>query len=247
MIDFFRFFFDKWWRPTIFLVVACLIFGFSEIWKNVAFGIFALILLGLALLVILISTIYQFIKRKWLAGIFSLVLFGGTILALVAYAIAMFFIDQERPDTYADHLTIPTNIPISIPADLASDEKRPDSVTNRKVTVTDFQLYNSFQPGLYEYDFWTGKIDAGRIYIKAFEITQNDQLSADELERRSWVAIYNPSNAIRKYGTISDFTIYEGDWGKPYAARFEVWFKPDNGGKERKLISKNYKIEGWMR
>jgi hypothetical protein len=41
-------------------------------------------------------------------------------------------------------------------------------------------------------------------------------------------------------------TIYEGDWGKPYAARFEVWFKPDNGGNEQKLFQKNYKIEGWM-
>jgi hypothetical protein len=43
------------------------------------------------------------------------------------------------------------------------------------------------------------------------------------------------------------FTIYEGDWGKPYSARFEIWFIPDNGGKERKLVEKNYKVEGWQR
>jgi hypothetical protein len=49
------------------------------------------------------------------------------------------------------------------------------------------------------------------------------------------------------YSAESIFTIYEGDWGKPYAARFEVWFFPDNGGKERKLIEKNFKIEGWQR
>ena len=49
-----------------------------------------------------------------------------------------------------------------------------------------------------------------------------------------------------KFSSATDFTIYEGDWGKPYAARFELWFKPVNGGHERKLIEKNYKIEGWM-
>jgi hypothetical protein len=231
----------------LFLGIACLTFALSECFKNAAFGISAFVFLLLAILVILISAIYQFIKRKWLAGIFSLALFGGTILALVAYAIAMFFIDQERPDTFADNLKIPTNIPINIPLDLGPEEKRPDSIPNRPVTKTDFQLYNSFQPGLYEYDFWTAKIDSGKIYLKAFEVTQNDQLSPNELEERSGVAIYNPTTTIRKYGTTTQFTIYEGDWGKPYAVRFEVWFKPANGGKERKLLSKNYKIEGWMR
>jgi hypothetical protein len=41
--------------------------------------------------------------------------------------------------------------------------------------------------------------------------------------------------------------IYEGDWGKPYAARFEVWFTPDAGGPERKLAERIFKIEGWQR
>jgi hypothetical protein len=45
-------------------------------------------------------------------------------------------------------------------------------------------------------------------------------------------------------GTI---TIYEGDWGKPYAARFEVWFKGNEDQRERKLMEKVYKIEGWQR
>ncbi|WP_348636566.1 hypothetical protein QLS71_015380 [Mariniflexile litorale] len=59
--------------------------------------------------------------------------------------------------------------------------------------------------------------------------------------------INNTNDTIKKFSTKDDFTIYEGDWGKPYGARFEVWFKPDNGGKEVKLLEKNYIIEGWMR
>jgi len=32
-----------------------------------------------------------------------------------------------------------------------------------------------------------------------------------------------------------------------HAARFEVWFEPDNGDPERKLAERIYKIEGWQR
>jgi len=35
--------------------------------------------------------------------------------------------------------------------------------------------------------------------------------------------------------------------GKPYAARFEVWFKPDDGSPARKLAGRILMIEGWLR
>lgn len=168
---------------------------------------------------------------------------------MIFIALATAFITDETPDTWAKNLTIPKNIQIDNPVDLPSfnNNKRPESITNRIVEKIDFQLYNSFQPGLYEYDFWIGKIESGTIYLKAFEITQKQELSADDLLKSSLIKIYNPTNNIKKFRTIDNFTIYEGDWGDPYAARFEVWFKPDNGKKQRKLFSKNYKIEGWMR
>jgi hypothetical protein len=153
----------------------------------------------------------------------------------------------DERDPWASNLKIPTDIPIELPADLDFDEQRPDSITNRKVTAIDFQLYNSFQPGLFEYDFWTGRIESGTIYLKAFEITQEYALSTDRLPRSSSIKVVNPTDTIKKFSTTSHFTIYEGDWGDPYAARFEVWFRPDDGGVERRLLSKNYKIEGWMR
>ena len=219
----------------------------SEIWRNHSFGNFAFFMFGLGLLAMLISFIYQFANKKWLTGFLNLVIFGGTVFLYIVYSVAMFWIGQESPDTWADNLKIPINIPINIPADLDFENHRPDSITNQIVTGTEFQLYNSFQPGLYEYDFWTGKIGSGTIYLKAFEITQEYALSTDRLPQRSSVKIINPTDSIMKFGTTSNFTIYEGDWGKPYAARFEIWYKPDNGEKEQKLFAKNYKIEGWMR
>ena len=92
------------------------------------------------------------------------------------------------------------------------------------------------------------------LYLKAFEITQNDPLSVDRLKESSTISVYNSTDSLvmfqmdkgnSKYGR--PFTIYEGDWGKPYATRFELWFVPENGGQERKLIVKNYKVEGWQR
>ena len=247
MIRVIKYCFEKWWRPILFWFLSCLIFGLSEILQNKSFGNFAFLIFGIGLIILLIASIYQFANRKWLTGFLSLGIFGGTIFLFIVYSVAMFWIEQDRPDTWADNLKIPTNISINIPVDLDMEGNRPDSLSNKTMTNTDFQLYNSFQPGLYEYDIWTGKIESGTIYLKAFEITQEYALSTNRLPQSSSVKMYNPSDSIMKFGTTSYFTIYEGDWGKPYAARFEIWFKPENGGKEKRLLTKNYKIEGWMR
>jgi len=247
MIRVIKYCFEKWWRPILFWFLSCLIFGLSEILQNKSFGNFAFLIFGIGLIILLISSIYHFANRKWLTGFLSLGIFGGTIFLFIVYSVAMFWIEQDRPDTWADNLKIPTNISINIPVDLDMEGNRPDSLSNKTMTNTDFQLYNSFQRGLYEYDIWTGKIESGTIYLKAFEITQEYALSTNRLPQSSSVKMYNPSDSIMKFGTTSYFTIYEGDWGKPYAARFEIWFKPENGGKEKRLLTKNYKIEGWMR
>ncbi|HQV67272.1 MAG TPA: hypothetical protein PLE29_06770 [Saprospiraceae bacterium] len=247
MKKFLKFCFEKWWRPIIFWFVCCLTYGLSEILKTRTFGNLAFILFGLGLLVILVSSIYLFSRKKWWTGLLSFGIFCGTIVVFMFYAIAMFFVEQETPDEWAKNLKIPTNIQLDSPIEFGFNAHLPESITNRPIKQNDFQLYNSFQPGLYEFDFWTNKIERGTIYLKAFEITQEYALSTDRLPESSSVKVYNPTDSIKKFGTTAHFTIYEGDWGQPYAARFEVWFKPDNGEQERKLFNKNYKIEGWMR
>lgn len=247
MFNLFTYCFDKWWRPILF-------FGFTLgliLLRNVIFNhildTISFLFLGVGMLVLVISAIYQLSKRRWWKGILTVLIFGGTIAALVVYVILMSVIEVIDGDRWADNLKIPTNIQVDTPIDLLNDDKRPDSVLALTKSATDFQLYNSFQPGLYQFDFWTGKIEDGTIYLKAFEITQEYALSSSRLPKTTAVKIYNTTDRIVRFGTTSHFTIYEGDWGKPYAARFEVWFKPDSGGAERKLFVKNYKIEGWQR
>ena len=233
--------FDKWWISILFCVFATIFFIISPFAKNNIVDDASVFLFGFSLLILLISIIYQGIKRKWLKFILTFLFFCGIVVVWFIYSIFIHYagVFFDGTDRFADNLTIPNDIPIEIPLNCRIF----DSVSNKQ----DFQLYNSVQPGIYEYDFWIGKIESGTIYLKAFEITKEYALSTDRLPKSSSIRIYNPTDNIKKFGTTSDFTIYEGDWGKPYAARFEVWFKPDDGGKERKLLSKNYKIEGWMR
>lgn len=239
--------FDPWWQPMLFFGLTLVLFVASEFFKNNIFGAISLLLFGIGLLGLVISTIYQLTKRRWFIAILTGLLFGGTLAAFVLYAVFLFFIETIDGDKWADDLKIPTTIQLDTPIDLTMGNQRQDSVLAWTKSTTDFQLYNSFQPGLYEFDFWTGTIESGTIYLKAFEITQEYPLSADRLPESSEIKVYNPTDRVVKFSTTSHFTIYEGDWGKPYAARFEVWFKPENGEPERKLFMKNYKIEGWQR
>jgi len=87
----------------------------------------------------------------------------------------------------------------------------------------------------------------GRVYLKAFEITHNERLSNDRLKTATneWIGWSNDPTEL--FLSETHFTIYEGDWGQYYGARFEVWFEPDDRSAERKLLERNFKIEGWMR
>ncbi len=249
VINAIKVFFNNWIYPVILfgatlfiLVISGFENGHSHYFQNTA-GI----ILCFGILTLIVSSIFHFVKRKWKEGFLTIaILFGGTIFSAILFFIIATAIPMIEGDKWADNLEIPKNIVLENPIDLTYIIPHDDSVRNIKKNKPDLQIYNSTQKGIYQYDFWIGKIESGTIYLKAFEITQEYALSADRLHDRSAIKIYNATDSIVKFSTTSDFTIYEGDWGKPYAARFEVWFKPDNGRQERKLFMKNYKIEGWM-
>lgn len=247
MMKFITYFFDKWWRPILYFGFSLGLIIVNIFTKNNIFKITSYIFFGLGLIGLIVSIIYQITKSRWIKAIMTGLVLCGTIAAYIFYTLFFFFIETVDGDKWADNLKIPTNIQLDTPIDLSMGNFREGSVIESINTKTNFQLFNSFQPGLYEFDFWTGKIESGTIYLKAFEISQEYPLSTDRLPKSSAIKIYNPTDSIMKFSTSSNFTIYEGDWGKPYAARFEVWFKPDNLGKERLLFMKNYIVEGWQR
>jgi len=120
----------------------------------------------------------------------------------------------------------------------------PADTNIRKDAQPDIILYNGFQGGIYDADIWCNPGEPGLLYLKAFEITQGTPLSEDRMPNVKAGYSGDPNEMfLREMG----FTIYEGNWGQYYGARFEVWFKPDSDQPDRKLFEKNFKIEGWQR
>ncbi len=139
-------------------------------------------------------------------------------------------------DDFAKDLTIPEGVEYLEP--LAT---QPQNADNKQ----GFILYNGVQPGVYRYELNFIPSEQGYIYFQAYEVTTNQQLSASRLKKRSQTEITNTSTSQEKYA--GEFSIYEGNWGEYYLARFEVWFAPLDGGNERKLFEEIYKVEGWQR
>lgn len=117
------------------------------------------------------------------------------------------------------------------------------------ITIGDasIELSESFQWGLYNAAVRCNPGKAGRVYLKAFEITRNHPLSTDRLKSATNEWVGWSDNPKEQFLSEAHFTIYEGDWGQFYGARFEVWFEPDDGSSERKILERNFKIQGWMR
>jgi hypothetical protein len=86
-----------------------------------------------------------------------------------------------------------------------------------------------------------------RKLIRLWKFPKRTPLSEDRLKEKSETRMAWSADPTERFGAKAGFTVYEGDWDKPYAARFEVWFKPDSGGPERKLAERIFKIEGWQR
>ena len=148
-------------------------------------------------------------------------------------------LDPEIPepkdgDGFADNLTIPEGL------DLAKPEKE-GFVPSGK---TDFVLINGMQGGIYGYQATVNVDEDGEVYLRAYEVTKGTRLSADRMKQRTTEKIAGKGD--HNIGVGKEFTIYEGDWGKFYAARLEIWFVPANGGRPRKLKEKLFKVQGWM-
>lgn len=111
----------------------------------------------------------------------------------------------------------------------------------------EIQLAKGMQGGIYQVRAFVNPGEAGRAYLKVFEATQNTRLSEDRIGPDSISRIGWSTNPNEKFRYQSEMTVYEGDWGNFYPGRFELWFIPDSGRPERKLVDRIFRIEGWMR
>ena len=183
---------------------------------------------------------------KILGTIFLLL--TGAVVSGVIYFFFLLMLSSNKDD-FAKKIEIPIDI-TERPSDVCNNEYYRDWDLCEKEAfvkgIEDFRMYKDFQPGLYAYQAQVFIDEPGSIYMKAFEITQGVPLSESRLPNRSRITIAGSATS-QIIESQDHFTIYEGDWGDEYAARFELWFAPDSGGAERKIAEKNYIIEGWQR
>ncbi|WP_291090204.1 hypothetical protein [Flavobacterium sp. BFFFF1] len=220
------------WQILLF-IFSIVLFLFSLFFLPDLFLTISFFVLLTACLSIFCAVVFHLINKNWKTAI-ALVI-PPTILFAVAYQFGFLLslIIDGRHDEFTDQLVIPKNISISQPLEEMDSTKIPSGL----------HLYKSFQPGMYRYVYVDKNLSDGKIFLKAFEITKNQPLSFERLKTKSLIEI-KPSDSVFQFE--NDFTIYEGDWGYPYAARFEVWYESTNKN-TRKLYERNFIIEGWQR
>jgi len=238
----------KHWYIPVLISVLTVVIGIFLSYTSINTLLFGISLPAIAILASGIIGIKRLFRKSYLRAILQIGLSGIIAMVWLVCAFMLF----NRYDFYASFLSVPEGLEIREPAGNQFEKiisiSQQDSMAQAKEPMsTDFSLLNSSQPGLYEIEIWIEKLDSGMVYLKAFEITKNDPLSVPRLQKSSAIAVKNSSDSIKKYSSSKHFTIYEGDWGDYYAARFELWYQAKDSNQSILLKERNYKIQGWMR
>ncbi|TDY12598.1 hypothetical protein A8975_1364 [Meridianimaribacter flavus] len=222
-------YFKVWWIPILLYLIPLMAFQLGEVLKSDSIINFSLMLFFLNIIGNIVSAIVQIVIKKWYFLI-PQILISGFLFVFVSIIFTF-----SPPDYYGVNKEIPKDIEIYEPL-----EKEP---TENDFGKFDLVLASSFQPGIYIYFTNYKSTEKGNFYIKAFEVTSNDHLSADRMKIKSKVNVENLESKLYS----GEIMIYEGSWGDKYGARIELWFEPLNGSKDYKITERNYIVEGWMR
>ncbi len=125
------------------------------------------------------------------------------------------------------------------------DEAGLDGAGEQAIHLHPFRLLEGFQPGMYGVEYSLNLGEPGSVYLKEFEVTKGTPLSVNALEVSSKTRMQWSTDPSQRFVATVGFRINEGDWRKPYAARFEVWFKSDASKTEHKIAERIFKIYGW--
>ena len=232
----------KWCNSMIILVVGFLFAFFcSQIPIEFAYN-YSIFIFLFSVLIVLILGIIRLFKKDYFQGILQIIMtLAIGVIGFAFFLLTLFFFPH---DYFAKNLKIPQNIKFEKPLNF-NDSIKPETLNGQIPTLI---LHDGFQPGIYQYELYLNKIEKGFIYLKIYEITQNEILSEESIKESSKINVYNPTHELKKFKLKEDFTISEGNWGEYYGSRIEVWYQPENKNeKERKLFSKNYIIQGWER
>lgn len=233
-----------WWLFPILFIACCYAYAYTLIecpftWKEELAGdiLFAIIILEIIKYVLLL--LREHIIR------FGIALLIGVPLGFVG-CVGVGFAGMNSPDGYAREHSIPKGLKYNVPLKSDYGEVFHEVSVDSKDRNSYLQIWDAHQGGIYVYDFYYPSLPKGTVYLKCFEVTENDPLSAGRVKGASSVA-HEATKSFSKIVDKQEFTIYEGDWGEYYAVRVEVWHCDASTKKETKLFEKIYRMEGWMR
>ena len=244
-----------WWIFPIVSIFCNIVATLETIFKfgDIIFVI-AFILSMLCMPIQVVIFIITLLRKKWKKAIG--VFIGGFINAVcfcawLFFALIMSLFSPEN-DPFGKEHPIPIDLECNIPLanELIDFEKYEYSYEEATIdslnSDTWLQIWDGSQGGIYEYDFYHPQLANGTVYLRCYEVTENIALSDKEVKNNSEVAVTSHRH-FEKLADKQEFTIYEGDWEDYYAVRVEVWHHDNATGKERKLMQKIYRMEGWMR
>ena len=87
-------------------------------------------------------------------------------------------------------------------------------------------------------------MEPGMSYLRAYEITTGRRLSAKSITKRTRQPVRWSEDAATAFCHVFKYDIMEGVVERPYRARIEVWFVPESGASERKILEKECVVSG---
>ncbi len=108
-----------------------------------------------------------------------------------------------------------------------------------------FTVSDGMQPGIYLLNAAVAPSAAGYIYARVYD-ESGQRLSEDRLATRSIRHVGWSDFGQTFFPYNAEVTVYEGDWSNKYEARFELWYKPEQGD-ESKVAETTRMINGWER
>lgn len=236
----------KYWWLLLLTLAGLMIWSIPAMYISETLSNILFIPLFLNLLALPISQIILLCEKKWGKALIS---FLGAVGILVILWFPLVMAAMSAPDFFGKKHPIPEGLeyyePLGERFELSNTKNYPAEIDSLK-PETYLQLWNDGQGGMYLYDFYYPSLPSGDIFLRGYEVTKNIPLHLERLEPDSTVSI-DSTATFSQLVDNKNFTLYYGDWGDFYAARFEVWHRDAVTGEETKLLEKIYRVEGWMR
>lgn len=205
---------------------------------------------------IIASLVVAIIKKRYGVAI-GVVVMGILLFIYSVVTLTLIGVGEGEGDNFGKRHPIPEDMEyyttgITAEYGNANAQAYLDSlVIERGIVMVDYG-----QPGQYRYMAYVPAIpENGHIYLKLYEATTDLPLSEYikthttlPVEASDTARIYMMKDEDLDTWSASDrFLIQEGEWGDYYAARVELWYKPESSDEEKLLHSVIYKVEGWSR